>query len=191
MTATVAAIPAAQLLTAAELLALPDDGNRYELARGELITMPPPSLRHTIVTGRLCRRIGNFVEEHGLPYFEGPEAAAYIEQNPDTVRAADYALYPRWRIPSPLPDQGYIPGLIPELVVEVIAPGYGAARAAGRARMWLDAGAALVAMAYIATSAVVTHAGDGTVRRFATGDALILEPTLPGFTCPVADIFAL
>ena len=191
MTATVAAIPAAQLLTAAELLALPDDGNRYELARGELITMPPPSLRHTIVAGRLCRRIGNFVEEHGLPYFDGPEAAAYIEQNPDTVRAADYALYPRWRIPSPLPDLGYIPGLVPELVVEVIAPGYGAARAAGRAQMWLDAGVALVAMAYIATSAVVTHAGDGTVRRFAMGDALTLEPTLPGFTCPVADIFAL
>ena len=181
---------AAKLLTAAELLALPDDGNRYELARGELITMPPPSFRHGVVAGNLGFFITGFVRARNLPYVTSSEASAYIEQNPDTVRAADYALYPRWRIPSPLPDLGYIPGLVPELVVEVIAPGYGAARAAGRARMWLDAGVALVAMAYIATSAVVTHASDGTVRRFAMGDALTLEPTLPGFTCLVADIFA-
>ena len=191
MTTTVAAIPAAQLLTAAELLALPRDGNRHELVRGELVTMPPPGFMRGIVAGKFGLRIGNFVHRHTLPYVGGFQAAAYIEQDPDTVRAADYGIYSRRQIPDPPPDDGYIPGLIPELVVEVIAPGYGAARAAGRARMWLDAGVGLVAMAYIATSAVVTHASDGTVRRFATGDALTLEPTLPGFTCPVADIFAL
>ena len=182
----------AELLTAAELLALPDDGNRYELARGELVTVPPPSFRHGVVAGNLGFFISGFVRARNLPYVNGAEASAYIEQNPDTVRAADYALYPRRRIPSPLPDQGYIPGLIPELVVEVIAPGYGAARAAGRARMWLDAGVALVAMALHRHQRRRYPRQRRDSAAFCDGaDALTLEPTLPGFTCPVADIFAL
>ena len=180
-----------KLLTADDLLAMPDDGNRYELVRGELITMPPPGIKHTVVTGRIGRRIGNFAEERGLPLVDGPEAAAYIEQNPDTVRAADYALIPYRRGVDSLPDQGYAPGLIPELVVEVISPGYrSAAAVAERVRMWLDTGVRLVVVAHIATREIVTHSGDGTVRRFPMGDTLTLEPVLPGFACAVADIFA-
>ena len=190
MTTATATVTTARLLTAADLSTLPDDGNRYELLRGELVIMPPPSFRHTIVAGRLGRRIGNFVEERGLPYIDGPEAAAYIGQEPDTVRAADYALYHRHHIPDPLPDCAYIPGLVPELVVEVIAPGYGNADAARRAQMWRDAGVRLVVMAYIATRTIITHGDDGGTLRFAMGDRLTLDPILPGFACPVADIFA-
>lgn len=178
------------LLTAEDLLALPDDGNRHELFRGELITMPPPGFMHTIVTGSFGLQIGSFVLHNGLPYIGGPEAAAYTEQNPDTVRAADYAIYARERIVSPPPERGYIPGLVPELAVEVISPGYRSADGiAERVEMWRDAGVRLVVVAHIATHEIVTH-GDGTKRRFAMGDTLALDPVLPGFTCPVADIFA-
>ena len=190
MTTVATTATATRLLTAADLLAMPDDGNRYELLRGELVIMPPPSIRHTIVTGRLGRRIGNFVEGRGLHYIDGPEAAAYIEYDPDTVRAADYALYHRRHIPNPLPDSAYIPGLVPDLVVEVIAPSYGNANAARRAQMWQDAGVRLVVMAYIATRTIVTHGDDGATQHFAMGDRLTLNPILPGFACPVADIFA-
>ena len=189
-TAATTVTAAARLLTAADLLTLPDDGNRYELLRGELIIMPPPSFRHTIVTGNLAVRIGGFVLQNGLPYIGGAEAAAYIGQEPDTVRAADYALYHRRHIPDPLPDCAYIPGLVPELVVGVIAPGYGNANASRRAQMWRDAGVRLVVMAYIATRTIVTHGDDGGTLRFAMGDRLTLDPILPGFACPVADIFA-
>ena len=83
---------ARKLLTADDLLAMPDDGNRYELVRGELVTMPPPGIMHTVVTGHIGGHIWNFVRTNELDFIAGPEAAAYIEQNPDTVRAADYAL---------------------------------------------------------------------------------------------------
>ena len=180
-----------KLLTADDLLTRPDDGNRHELVRGELITMPPPGFRHTVVTGNLALRIGSFVLENGLPFVGGPEAAAYIERNPDTVRAADYAIYSRQSIADPPPERGYVPGLVPELVVEVISPGYRSeAAAAERVRMWLDAGARLVVVAHIAAQEIVTHGDDGAVRRFAVGDTLTLEPMLPGFSCPAADIFA-
>ena len=181
---------ARKLLTVADLLAIPDDDNRHELVRGELITMPPPSFRHTVVAGRFARHIGRFIDERGLPFDDGPEAAAYTEQNPDTIRAADYALFSRRHIPDPLPDTAYIPGLVPDLVVEVISPGYRTAAAtADRVRMWVDAGVRLVVVAHIATREITTHGEDGTVRRFAAADMLTLEPVLPGFTRPVADFF--
>lgn len=182
---------AQRLLTAEDLLAMPDDGNRHELFRGELITMPPPGFMHTMVTDNFGFQIGSFVRQNSLPYIGGPEAAAYTEQNPDTVRAADYALYARQSIVSPPPDRGYIPGLVPELVVEVISPGYrSAAGVAERVRMWRDAGVRLVVVAHIATHEIVTHGEDGSELRFVIGDKLTLEPVLPGFACPVADIFA-
>ncbi len=37
---------AGRRMTAAELLNMPDDGCRYELVRGELVTMPPAGLQH-------------------------------------------------------------------------------------------------------------------------------------------------
>ena len=189
-TATATAIATGRkLLTADDLYRLPDDGYRHELVKGKLITMPPPNYRHTLVTGNLGGHIWYFIRSNNLGFTGGPEGAAYIAQNPDTVRAADYAVYPIPRFPEPLPDGPYIPGLIPELVVETIGPSYGVRRAAARARMWQDTGVRLVVMAYIADRAIETHAADGTVRRFAAGDTLTLEPVLPGFAVPVADIF--
>ena len=184
-------VTARKLLTADDLLALPDDGNRHELVRGELIVTPLPGIMNSVVGGRIGSRIGNFVEELGLAFIGGPEASAFIEQDPDTVRAADYALIPFRVGVDTLPEQGYVPGLIPALVVEVISPGYRSAGAtAERVRMWLDAGVRLVVVAYITTREIVTHCDDGTVLRFTADDILTLEPVLPGFTCPVADIFA-
>ena len=181
---------ARRLLTADDLLAMPRDGNRHELVRGELITMPPPVIMHNRVIGRFCRRIGNFIEENDLPYVDGPEAAAYIEQSPDTVRAADYAIYPLQDLSNPLPDRGYVPGLVPVLVVEVISPGYrSAAGIAERVQMWLEVGVQLVVIAHIATREITTYHSDGTEHTFASGGSFTLEPILPGFACQTDDLF--
>ena len=41
---------AKKLFTSEDLLAMPDDGKRYELVRGELIEMPPTSHDHGMVS---------------------------------------------------------------------------------------------------------------------------------------------
>ena len=180
---------AQKLLTAEDLLAMPDDGRRCELIRGELIEMPPASVLHGIVTGRIGYRISSFIEERGLRFVYGPEIGIFLGQGPDTVRAADFCVIAAARMTSPLPERGYVPGLVPDLVVEVIAPGYDPAKAAERAQMWRDAGVRLVLMAYIATREIYAHHDDGTARRFGGNDTLTGEPVLPGFACPVVDIF--
>ncbi len=180
---------ARKLLTADDLLAMPEDGKKYELVRGELIEMPPPGIMHGIVTDRIGRRIGDFAERLGLGITSG-DVGIYVEQDPDTVRAPDYVFISRDRLREPLPSSGYARGLIPDLVVEVISPGYSVSAAETRARMWLAAGARLVVVAYIDAQEIVAYSDDGTVRRFGVGDTLTCDPVLPGFACPVAEVFA-
>ncbi len=179
-----------KLLTAEDLLALPDNGMRQELVRGELIEMPPPGLMHGLVAGNFYRFFDAFVRQAELDLVTTFEIGIYLEQDPDTVRAPDVSLIARHRIPESMPPSGYVFGLVPDLVVEVISPGY-RSRAAVDARvdMWLNAGVRLVLVAHIANREIVSHHDDGTVQRFGIDDTLTCEPVLPGFSCPVADIF--
>ena len=79
--------------------------------------------------------------------------------------------------------------VIPDLVMEVFSPHDRQPQLDNKIRLWLDAGVRLVLVIYPAPQEVYAHHDDGTVQRFGIGDTLTLEPALPGFACPVADIF--
>lgn len=73
----------AKAWTLEELHRLPDDGNKYELIRGELFVTPPPSVDHEEVLAKLSAWLTAYVEKHrvGMVYhpravvrFEGSEA---------------------------------------------------------------------------------------------------------------------
>ncbi|PKQ09955.1 MAG: hypothetical protein CVT69_02230 [Actinobacteria bacterium HGW-Actinobacteria-9] len=57
-------MPARHYYTAADLLALPDDGNKYEVVHGELLVSPGPRPLHQLVLGRLDRLIGTYLDGH-------------------------------------------------------------------------------------------------------------------------------
>jgi Uma2 family endonuclease len=52
--------------TREEVLALPDDGNRYELIDGELLVTPAPRPVHQIAVLALLRRLDPYVARHHL-----------------------------------------------------------------------------------------------------------------------------
>ena len=52
--------------TVERALALPDDGNRYEVLDGELFVTPSPSYRHQAALGELHPRLREYVRAHGL-----------------------------------------------------------------------------------------------------------------------------
>ncbi len=52
--------------TREEVLALPDDGNRYELVHGELLVSPSPERLHQRVVGNLYAAIREYVRQHAL-----------------------------------------------------------------------------------------------------------------------------
>jgi Uma2 family endonuclease len=64
-----------QSLTADDLYRMADDGNRYELVRGELRTIPPPGFRHGLIMMNFAAPLKRFVQENrrGDDVFEGEE----------------------------------------------------------------------------------------------------------------------
>ncbi|HEY2165322.1 MAG TPA: Uma2 family endonuclease, partial [Gemmatimonadaceae bacterium] len=57
-----------------EVHSLPDDGNKYELVRGELFVTPPPSDDHETILARLTGVLSPYVEAHRLGLVYHPRA---------------------------------------------------------------------------------------------------------------------
>ena len=107
------------LMTADDLAALPDDGYRYELDRGVLVRMPPPKLRHGLVTSRFARLLGDHVDERGLGAV-GTESGFLLARDPDRVVAPDVFFIRADRLPPDDEQDRYLP--FPDLAVEVLSP---------------------------------------------------------------------
>ncbi len=65
--------------TLTELHRLPDDGNRYELVRGELFVTPAPSDPHEEIAAKLARLIDPYAAKHGLGYVYRPRAVMMFD----------------------------------------------------------------------------------------------------------------
>ena len=59
-------MPLMSYFTAAAVRALPDDGNRYETVRGELLVTPAPGGMHQYVLGHLEFAIRNYLAANGI-----------------------------------------------------------------------------------------------------------------------------
>src|SRR4051812_9017835 len=101
-------------MSADQLMALPDDGQRHELVRGELRTMAPPGEEHGWLQGSLLSSLRGHVQVHGLGRVYG-EVGFLLENEPDTVRAPDVAFVRQQRLDA-APQPGFWRGA-PDLVV--------------------------------------------------------------------------
>src|SRR6266704_4101153 len=130
-------------MTADELLAMPDDGWRYELVKGELIRMAPTGDEHGEVTMELATPLHLHVKKHNLGRVYAAETGFKLESDPDTVRALDIAFVRRERIEATGTLKGYRPGA-PDLVVEVLSPSDRIGKVEGKVAQWLETGARMV-----------------------------------------------
>ncbi len=78
--------------TADMVRALPDDGNRYEVVRGELLVTPAPRLWHQEVAGRLYRTLSSYLERE--PIGHALQSPADISWSPDTLVQPDIFVVP-------------------------------------------------------------------------------------------------
>ena len=60
------AVSAVRHWTVEDLEHLPDDGNKYEVVRGELLVTPAPSYWHQLIVARLARVLEPYVLEQNL-----------------------------------------------------------------------------------------------------------------------------
>lgn len=175
-------------VTAEELLRLPHDGRRYELIKGELKEMVPASPRH----GRIVMRLGSLMEQHvrqhdlGIVY--AAETGFKLQENPDTVRAADAAFVAKERIPPEGEPEGYW-AIAPDLIVEVASPSDSAPAMQSKVTDWLAAGCRLVWVVYPDTQTTTEYRSLKEIQVLTVDQTLEGGDVLPGFACPVRELF--
>ena len=181
-------VTSAKLMTADELLMMPDDGGRYELIEGELVELVPPGAAHGFVALNSGGVLREFVRPRRLGVVFGAETGFVISSDPDTVRAPDAAFVASDRLPQGGLPAGYL-RLAPDLVVEVVSPSDTASEVRDKARTWLNAGCRLVWAAYPATRSVTVYRSMEDVTILGSDDMLDGSPALEGFSIRVSELF--
>ncbi|MFH2010085.1 MAG: Uma2 family endonuclease [bacterium] len=175
--------------TIADLMALADDENHYELVRGELMMMSPASPRHGRYASRLVSALGTHVEQDDLGEVYTAEPGFVLHQEPEpVVRAPDIAFVRKDRIPPEEKQAGFWE-LAPDLVAEIISPSETAQDVQEKVRDYLTAGTQLIWLVYPGTRTVVEYRSRTRIRELTFDDSLDGQEVIPGFRYPLGRLF--
>jgi Uma2 family endonuclease len=178
-------------MSMADLLALPEDGWRYELVEGRLVRMPPSGLEASSIAIILGAALLAFVRPRRLGIVTGEQGGYAL--GPGTDLVPDVGFIRAERAPSRT-SRAFrrLAPVAPDLAVEVASPNQYRPGMAKKARYYLDAGTQLVWIVWPTRQQIdIWKAGDTEPRRtLKVGDMLDGDTVLPGFTYAVADIFA-
>ena len=177
------------LLTADDLLRLYSEGIRGELIRGVLCKTMPTGQEHGELVANLTILLGAFVKPRKLGRLAVSDIGVRLEREPDTVREPDIAFFSLDKAPPGVRVTGYAE-ISPDLVVEVASPSDGRRAVNDKALMWLHYGVNLVWVVYPDTRTVDVHRDGRRMVTLTEHDTLDGGEVLPGFTCAVADVFA-
>lgn len=181
-----AAAPEPRLMTAEELMQLPDDGNVYELDEGRLICMPPAGMRSSRVTVELLLRLCGFVKAHDLGFCSEGQGGVLLFRGPDTVRAPDISFISKERAAAA--GVGYYPGA-PDLAIEVLSPSDRPSRVSRKVQQYLAAGARLVWVIDPEDRTAAVYRPDHEMLLLEADGVLDGADVLPGFRLPLAEIW--
>ena len=175
-------------ITVAEFEAMAaDPGHRYELVDGELVDMDgaPRHGRMTLWIGGLFR---DYIDAAGLPLDVGVCTGFQID--PYTLRFPDVHVTSWERMAAYDEDAGGFPHFAPDVAVEVVSPSNTPAALARKTEEYFANGTQAVWIAYPDPRTISIRRPGQPERVFGVGDILTGDPEIPGFACPVADIFA-
>lgn len=175
-------------ITVDEFWAMAEDpGHRYELVDGELFDMDgaPP---HGNVTGEIYMLIRFHVRAAGLPLNVGVSTG--FRMNPSTLRFPDVQGTTVERMAAYDASAGGWPHFAPDVAIEVGSPSNTPAELARKAGEYFANGTRAMWIADPGPRTVVTRRPGVEDQVLGPADALTGDPEIPGFSCVVADIFA-
>jgi Uma2 family endonuclease len=181
------------LMTAEELLALPDDGIDRELIDGELRESPMTTrgAPHCLAMSNLAVLLGHWLRQQPRPrgrLYTG-DICVRIRNNPDTFVGIDLAYFSAGLAAQIAEDATFIDG-IPVLSVEILSPSDTVDGVAEKVRAYLNVGVPLVWEVNPFYKGVTVHRPGKPAEFFNVTHDLTAEPHLPGLRIPVAEIFA-
>lgn len=173
-----------RVATEDDLLAMPKDGQKYELVDGE-IRVSPAGDRHSVIALELGARLLAFAKEHRLGHVCGADAGFRLPGG--NVRSPDVSFVAAGRFPDDRPPEDF-GSLAPDLAVEVISPGDRPRHVLDKVGEYLEAGVRLVWVIDPRHSRAVVYRSLTEVRELVPSDALDGEDVLPGFRCRLDEI---
>jgi Uma2 family endonuclease len=177
------------LVTAEDLLRMPDDGWRYELVRGELRRMPLPGFRHGRIANRIGHHLTTHVQDHDLGVVVAAETGFLLHSDPDEVRGADVAFVSKARLQATnFSQEKHFPGA-PDLAVEIVSPSDSYADVEEKVLLWLGAGAQLIVVADPKKQVLLVHRPNRSAEILTLSDTLDATPVVPGWVFRVSDAF--
>jgi Uma2 family endonuclease len=157
------------------------------LVRGRLIVREPAGGRHGAVAARMAYRLMAHVEATRAGRVYAAETGFKIASDPDTVRAPDVAFVAAGRL-ADLEPAGFLVGG-PDLAVEVLSPDDRPGAVLQKVGDWLAAGTVLVWVIDPERRAAATYGADGATHLLEPDGILSGAPVLPGFACPLVDLW--
>ena len=185
---------AERLYTVEEFWALPEElTDGCELIDGRLVKkhvwdgegkgMTPSMYNHARVIKFAYRPLDDFADRHHLGEALH-EPTIMVNDRQERVRKPDLALF----LGEPPVAAEAIYFLVPAMVVEVISPNNTAADMFDKVEEYLTAGVELVWQMFPERRSIIAF-GPDYAAVFRPGDTITAEPVLPGFSCPVTDLF--
>ena len=178
---------AERLITGEELSKMPE-AEPCELIEGRIVRMSPTSHIHGRIETRFASRLSSFVEAARLGQVLSGEVGIYIRRQPDTIRAADAAYISSARYAQSR-SESYL-DVAPELIVEVLSPDDAWQAVMRKLADYFSIGVQVVWVADPQARTVYAYRSATEAKQFTESDTLTAPEILPGFTLPVAELFA-
>lgn len=180
--------PAPGTATEKDVLEIEARENRLcELIDGVLVEKGM-GFRESIIGVALSTCLRNFVEAGNLGLVTG--ADGMVRLFPGLVRIPDVAFVSWQRIPGRRVPSDPIPGLVPDLAVEVLSPSNTPAEMARKLREYFQAGVRVVWLIDLNVRAVTVHLSPEQSKVLIESDTLSGDPALPGFQLKLKNLFA-
>lgn len=170
--------------TEEELMALPEDGFKRELVDGEIV-VSPAGAPHGRVSMLLGARLATHVERHQLGFVLDSSTGCWMPSG--NLRVPDLTFISHERVPDGL-REGFLRA-IPDLTVEVLSPGDSRRGILDKVGEYLASGVRMVWVIDPKTRTAAAHRSLTDVRSLREADALDGDDVVPGFSCPLDDIF--
>ncbi len=173
------------LLSIQDLETMPDNGLHRELIEGELIELPPPEFKHSLIVHRIYEALKIYVGPRNLGmvliemgYLVRSDSRTWIQPDVSFFLAGRYDLQKLGKYATGAPD----------LAVEVISPSETARSVNVKTTVLLASGSQEVWNVYSETRTVEIHSASKTIRRVRQGDE-ITSPLFPGWSAPARVFF--